>query len=56
METITHRKYKQIEIVKFKNDTEQSCLYTMTKSTCDEDTSGIDPMAAQRNTTLRKNM
>ena len=38
METIMYRKYKQIDIEKFKNDIEQPCLYTMTESTWNEDT------------------
>ena len=56
METIRYRKYKQIDIEKFKNDIDQSCLYTMTESTCIEDTCGMETMAAQYNTTLRKIM
>ena len=56
METIKYRKYKQIDIEKFKNDIEQSCLYTMTESTCNEDTCDMEMMAAQYNTTLRKVM
>ena len=54
METTTYRKYKQIDIEKFENDIEQSCLYTMTKSTCNEDTCDMETVAAQYNTTLRK--
>ena len=42
MKTITYRKYKQTDIEKFKNDIEQSCLYTMTESTCNEDTCDMD--------------
>ena len=55
METTTYRKYKQIDIDKFKNDIEQSCLYTMTESTYqrNEDTCDMEMMAAQYNTTLR---
>ena len=56
MEIITYRKYKQIDIEKFKNDIEQSCLYTMTESTCNEDTCDMETMAAQYNTTLRQIM
>ena len=56
METIKYRKYKQIDIEKFKNDIEQSCLYAMTESTCNEDTCDMEMMAAQYNTTLRKMM
>ena len=56
METITDRKYKQIDIEKFKNDIEQSYLYTMTESTCNEDTCDMETMAAQYNTTLWKIM
>ena len=56
METITYRKYKQIDTEKFKNDIEQSCLYTMTESTCNEDTCDMEMMAGQYNTTLRKIM
>ena len=54
METITYLKYKQIDIEKFKNDIEQSCLYTMTESICNKDTCDMETMAAQYNTTLRK--
>ena len=56
METITYRKYKQIDIEKFKNDIEQECLYTMTESTCNEDTCDMEMMAPQYITTLRKIM
>ena len=56
METITYRKYKQIDIEKLKNDIEQSGLYTMTESTCNEDTCDMETMAAQYNTTPRKIM
>ena len=52
METITYRKYKQIDIEKFKNDIEQSCLYT----TCNEGTCDMEMMAAQFNTKLQKIM
>ena len=52
MEIITHRKYKQIDIEKFKNDIEQSCLYAMTESNCDEKLMYMETMAAQYNTTL----
>ena len=47
METTTYRKCKQIDIEKFKNDIEQSCLYTMTQSTCNEDTCDMETMTAQ---------
>ena len=56
METITYWKYKQIDIEKFKTDIEQSCLYTMTESTCNEDTCDKETVAAQYNTRLRKIM
>ena len=56
METISYRKYKQIDIDKFKNDIDQSCLYTMTGSTCNEDTSDMETLVAQYNTTLRRIM
>ena len=56
METITYWKYKQIDIEKFKTDIEQSCLYTMTESTCNEDTCDMETVAAQYNTRLRKIM
>ena len=55
METITYRKYKQIDIEKFKNDIEQSCFYTMRESTCNEDSCDMETMAAQY-TTLRNIM
>ena len=53
METITHQKYKQIDIGKFENDIEQSGLYTMTESACNEDTYDLKTKAANYNTTLR---
>ena len=56
METITYRKCKQIDIEKFENNIEQSCLYTMTESTCNEVTCDMETMTAQYNTTLRKIM
>ena len=46
METITYWKYKQLDIEKFKNDIEQSCLYTMTESTGNEVTCDIETMTA----------
>ena len=54
METISHRKNIQMDIEKFENDTEQSCFYTMTELTCNEDTYDIRTMAAQYNSMLRK--
>ena len=54
MEAVT--KYKQIDIEKFKRDREQSCLYAMTESTCDEDPCDMEMMAAQYNTILCKIM
>ena len=49
---ITYRKYKQIDIEKFKSDIDQSGLCDVSETSC-ENASGLDALVCQYNDTLR---
>ena len=52
--TITFRKYDQIDTESFKEDIKQSCLGTVNDSSCGADSSNLEALSSQYNTTLRE--